>query len=142
MSNDFSAVFVRRKQVPGLADDAVWREYMQRHTGKRSLKDLSPAQLGLLLDALAKDGAAKGGPPRRASTPKGDQVALIRQYWADLAAAGQIEDADEARLLAWAARQLKRPVDRLEWLSGTDKSRLIQALKGWLGRLAKKAAGK
>ncbi|AUN31260.1 regulatory protein GemA [Niveispirillum cyanobacteriorum] len=138
MSSDFSAVFARRKQVPGLADDEVWRDYMERHTGLRSLKQLSPGHLGLLLDALAKDGAAKGG-QRRASTPKGDQVALIRQYWSDLAAAGHIEDADEARLLAWAVRQLKRPVDRLEWLSGADKSRLIQALKGWLGRLKAKA---
>ena len=139
MSSDFSAVFARRKQVPGLADDEVWRDYMERHTGQRSLKQLSPGHLGLLLDALAKDGAAKGAAPRRASTPKGDQVALIRQYWSDLAAAGQIEEADEARLLAWAVRQLKRPVDRLEWLSGADKSRLIQALKGWLGRVNKRA---
>jgi len=139
MSNDFSAVYARRRQVPGLADDEDWRDYMERHTGQRSLKQLSPGHLGKLLDALAQDGAATGGPPRRASTPKGDQVALIRQYWSDLVAAGQIDDADEARLLAWAVRQLKRPVDRLEWLSGADKSRLIQALKGWQARLKAKA---
>lgn len=135
MSHDFSAVFVRRKQIAALADDDVWRDYMARVTGQRSLRALSGPQIGLLLDALAKDGAATGARPRRASTAKGDQAALIRQYWADLAS-----DGGEAALLAWAVRQLGRPVDRLEWLSGADKSRLIQALKGWWARLETKRA--
>ena len=130
------AIQTRRHQIPTLHDDDAWRDFLDRCTGgERSLRAMNDAQLTVVLAALLASGARTGpGGSRKAKGADG-QVGKVRALWISLHDARAMADGSDAALLAWAARQLARPVDRLEWLPAAEKRRLIEGLKGWARRL-------
>ncbi|WP_173012740.1 regulatory protein GemA [Niveispirillum sp. SYP-B3756] len=124
------AIQSRRRQIPALAEDDTWRDFIERATGLRSLRSMPVPFLAQVLDALAAAGASAG--PGRS----GDrQLAKLRAEWISLHEEGATLDASDGALLAWAGRQLARPVDRLDDLTSADKRRLIEGLKCWALRL-------
>lgn len=107
--------------------------------GKVSASTMTVPQLGSVLDSYERRGwprqkkvfmshkgtAAKKVPP---------QIAHLVRLWGKLGTAGKIENASRPALLAWCARQVNRAVPDLDILDVTESQKLIEALKGWLGR--------
>lgn len=105
--------------------------------GKVSASTMTVPQLGTVLDAYERRGwprqkkvfgkgaAAKKVPP---------QIAHLVRLWGRLGAAGKVGNASRPALLVWCARQVNREVRDLDSLDVNEGKKLIEALKGWLGR--------
>ncbi|NYZ12869.1 regulatory protein GemA [Azospirillum sp. RWY-5-1] len=124
-----------RRQVPTLADDAVWRPFLALHAGGiDSTRAMSEPQLKAVVRALHDAGAPKrpgraGGKRQRyADSP---QYSKARVLWIALADAGKVRDRSDAALAAFVARQTRQDIGRLtpeRW------AMVIEALKDWAAR--------
>lgn len=111
----------RRK---GLDDDD--RRALQREaTGKASLSDMTPAELGRFLDHLNRDwrGPSDNG---RAHLGK------IRALWWSLYWLGEIDRPDDEALTVFVKRQTG--IEHLRFLDHMKAPSVIEALKSWLQR--------
>jgi hypothetical protein len=126
-----TAIQTCRRQVAGLADDDVWRDFLERTAGSRSLRAMKGPQLGRVMDALHAAGA-----PRRAAGKSGldpARVRMIRGLWIELSRVdGGVRDRSEAALRHFVKRLTR--VDRLEWLSVEQAQKVTEALKDWSAR--------
>ncbi|WP_170294806.1 regulatory protein GemA [Roseospira navarrensis] len=126
----------------GLEGEA-YRAMLRTHGGAESCADMTAQQLMAVLDHL------NGHRPRqqtRRPRPVADGapgLAKARALWLDLWVLGEVSDASESALEAYAARMTKgargqsgQGVARLEWLDGEHLDRLIRGLRGWLRRVA------
>jgi len=133
-----AAIHACRKQVPGLAEEEDWRGFLEKNTGKRSLRAMTEPQLGRVLDALHAAGAPRiagkrAGAAKRADGDRApDAVRKIRALWLTLRDDGTLRDSSEAALNAFAKRQTG--IDRLAWLDGEQAASVIEALKSWIER--------
>lgn len=111
----------RRK---GLDDDDR-RELQREATGKASLSDMTPAELGRFLDHLNRDwtGPADNG---RAHLGK------IRALWWSLYWLGEIGRPDDEALTTFVKRQTD--IEHLRFLDHMKAPSVIEALKAWLER--------
>lgn len=129
------------KNLPGWSDDCH-RDLPGTFGGKTvegkvSASTMTVPQLGTVLDAYERRGwprqkkvfgkgtAAKKVPP---------QIAHMVRLWGRLGAAGKVGNASRPALLVWCSRQVNRPVQDLDSLDVNEGKKLIEALKGWLGR--------
>jgi phage gp16-like protein len=126
----------------GLEGEA-YRAMLRTHGGAESCADMTVRQLSAVLDHL------NGHKPRQ-QTRRPRPVAegapglgKARALWLDLWVLGEVSDASEAALEAYAARMTKgapgqsgQGVARLEWLDGEHLDRLIRGLRSWLRRVA------
>ena len=94
----------------------------------RSAADLDLAGRARVLQHLKSRGADIGGRPAQAAPAK-----KIRALWAALAEAGKLHgQGGEPALLAFVRRMAR--VERLEWLTPPQSTRIIEALKAMLAR--------
>jgi phage gp16-like protein len=134
-----AAIQACRRQVAGLADDDTWRAFLDRVVGKMSLRAMSGAELGRVLDALHAAGAprpqgkAAGGRSRYRGTP---QLGKLRALWLELAGVGAVRDRSDAALSAYIKKMTGQDMGQL---AADDAGRAIEGLKAWLRRA--KAAG-
>lgn len=129
------------KNLPGWSDESH-RDLLGTHggkvvDGKVSASTMTVPQLGLVLDAYERRGwsrqkkvfgkgkAAKTVPP---------QIAHLVRLWGRLGTAGKVASASRPALLAWCARQVQHEVRDLDSLTTEESQKLIEALKGWMGR--------
>lgn len=129
------------KHLPGWSDESH-RDLLGTYGGKPvdgkiSASTMSVPHLGLVLDAYERRGwprqkkvfgkgaAAKKVPP---------QIAHLVRLWGKLGAAGKVTNASRPALLAWCARQVNHEVRDLDSLATEESQKLIEALKGWMGR--------
>lgn len=68
----------------------------------------------------------------------GWQADKIRRLWADLAAAGALQDGGDRALDAFVARMTG--VSALRFMAAKDGTRVVEALKSWLARARARAA--
>lgn len=124
-----------RRQVPDLADDAVWRPFLAQHAGGiESTRAMSEPQLRAVVRALHKAGAPKrpgnsGG--KRARYTACPQLDKARALWVALADAGEVRDRSDTALAKFIRRQTRVDIGMLtpeQWLP------VIEALKGWARR--------
>lgn len=128
-----------RRQVAGLADDDVWRDWLANAVGGvTSTRAMTEAQLGAVVAALHKAGAPRT-PPRAGRARYADtaQMAMVRGLWIELANLGAVHDRSEAALAAFVRRQTRQDVGRL---SPQSAARVIEALKGWRDRIGRTEA--
>lgn len=114
--------------------DEEYRDILWTVSRVRSAKDLDWSGRKKLLDHMKRCGW-KPAAPRKAGTTKAvahGQPGLVRSLWDELHAAGKVRDPSDKALGAW----LKRNgwPERVEWLSGAQINRAIEALKKWLDR--------
>lgn len=123
-----------RRQVAGLGEDDVWREFLGRHAdGETSTRAMSERQLVAVIEALHRAGAPRmaakaNGRPRYAASP---QVAKIRALWIALADAGVIRDRSERAMSAFVRRQTKQDIGAL---SPAAANTVIEGLKAMAAR--------
>jgi len=108
-------------------EDADYRAMLQQQVGKTSAADCSDAELGRVLDWFKAQGCVSNNSRPQ---PK-NQVDKIVALWNELHRVGKLSN-DNADLNAWVHRQFK--VQRVEWLSVSQKSQAIEMLKKWLTR--------
>lgn len=119
-------IHVAKKQL-GL-DEASYRALLAAATGRDSLRDCTPAQLGAVVERLVQAGfkaSFKGAPDGKKSARK--VVRLIFGLWTELGRRGLIEHATRPALLAFCKRQTG--VDHPDWLSNQQANTVVEALK-------------
>lgn len=107
-------------------DEDAYRDLLAAKTGKRSARDCSAAELGLVLDAL--NGHAAGG-RRRA---EGDIPAKVRALILSLWNLGAWDDPSEAEIGRFLRRQAE--VDDLRFLPADRLSSVVEALRAMCAR--------
>lgn len=117
-----SAVHVACKRL-GLDEDAR-RDLQVGATGKRSLCDMTLAEIGKVLDRLNKD--------RAGSTGHRTHAGKVRALWWTLYWLGAINDPSDRAIDAFVARQAR--VSALRFLDHRSASAVIEALKSWAER--------
>jgi phage gp16-like protein len=125
------AIHAKRRQVHSLKEDETWRDFVERHTGQRSTRGLTPKQSQALLAALDALGAGKS--PRRKSAISGPYAKKIQALWISCWNLGLIKSRDDAALNRFAVKQAK--VDHASWIRDHDDAvAVIEALKKMLER--------
>jgi hypothetical protein len=123
----------RRRQVPGLAEDETWRDFLAAATkGERSLRAMDAGQLAKVADALTRAGAPTGPGRSAALLPRDPQSRKLRALWIIMGKAGVVKDRREKALCAWCARQLSLPkLDSLSFLNPQQRGHCIDDLTQW-----------
>ncbi len=106
--------------------------------GKDSTKGMTVVQLEVVLEHLKKKGFQPKAKPGTRKLADDAQSSKIRALWLDMHAAGIVKRAEESALAAYVKRLTG--VDALQWLSTDQASTVIETLKKWQAREAKKAA--
>lgn len=118
----------------GLADD-VYRDVLERSTGKRSAGDCDEGELVKAIAALERSaGGPRRGrrPSRTRSQANGAHHRKALALWLALWQLGEVDDPSDAALDAFARRQTG--VDSLAWVAGDKAGPVIDALKAWCKR--------
>ncbi len=111
-------------------DDAVYREILQRVTGKSSAGDLDQAERGKVLDEFKRMGFREGNSHSKRLEDFDDsepQARLIRCLWSDLHESGVVRDGSDRALQRFIKRTAK--VDSIRWLGPHEGNAIIEALK-------------
>lgn len=127
-----AAIHAKRRQVYSLREDEAWRDFVEKHTGGRSTKSLSPAQSKALLAALDAMGATGGGAkPRRPL--EGPYAKKMQALWIACWNLGIVEKRDDKALNAFARKQAG--VGHANWIRHADDARaVVEAMKAMLAR--------
>ncbi len=102
--------------------------------GRTSSADLSIRGLSLVLDALKAKGfeICPKAKPQSRRLADDEQSRLIRHLWLQLADAGIVRDRSEAALAKFVCSMVK--IEALQWLTGSQASKVIENLKQWQKR--------
>lgn len=129
--NLLAQIHIARKQL-GFGEPE-YRDLLVAATGKNTSSIMSPAELGLVIEAMVKAGfrsAVKGAPDGKKSARK--VVRLIFGLWSELGARGIVENGSREALLAFVKRQTG--IDHPDWLDNKQASSVVEALKSMLNR--------
>jgi hypothetical protein len=105
----------------------VYRFLLKEYFDTDSAKNLSVEDLGKFANALQTH--------RRTKLNMSEQDKLIFSLWGQLFEQKKTGSGSRQSLNRWIKRQTG--VERLEWLNTQQKSKLIEAMKGWLKRPSK-----
>lgn len=126
-----AAIHAKRRQVHSLKEDDAWRDFVEKHTGVRSTRSLTPNQTKALLAALDHMGAGKTVARRKPLT--GPYAKKIQALWISCFNLGLIDKLDDKALNAFAVKQAS--VDHTNWIRDPeDAVAVIEALKAMLVR--------
>lgn len=115
-------------------DDATYRDVLEQLTGHRSAADCAAQQLAAVLDYMRQRGF---GPTKQFTvTPaRQRQLRLVRALWRELARLGVVRAPGEPALNRFAKRMVH--VDRLEWATSEQLTKVTEALKAMRARAGK-----
>ncbi|MGB0683379.1 MAG: regulatory protein GemA [Magnetovibrionaceae bacterium] len=143
---DWRKAFYARIQIGKKAlglDEDTYRDFLEKHTGERSLTVMNYDQLTDVTAALEASGAFKGEPKRRkpparakAKRPlaEGEVQRKLRALWLANYNLAIVRDPGEPALEQFVKRMAK--VDALQWLSEDQAPPVIEALKAMAKREA------
>ncbi|PIE13806.1 MAG: hypothetical protein CSA70_03565 [Rhodobacterales bacterium] len=124
------AIHAKRRQVHSLKEDDDWRAFVEKHTGQRSTRGLSPSQTKALLAALDDMGAPKIKPKAKLSGP---YATKLQALWISCWNLGLVRNPRDEALMAFATHQAK--VDHANWIRDhRDAMAVIEALKSMMER--------
>lgn len=110
-------------------DETTRRDLMERETGLRSAREMTPYQLGRVLDAI-------NHATRRPDAHR-PHLAKVRALWWSLywlAALKGIEDQADVLPALDAFVKRQTGIERAAWLTAAQSASVIEALKSWLAR--------
>jgi phage gp16-like protein len=113
-------------------DDDAYRGILRQITGKESAADLSPIELGAVLEKMARLGFASPRTLASEGGPGGPQQRKAQALWHDLGEMGVLDDPSEAGLRKFARRLIG--LEAIQWADAHELNKLIEALKGWRNR--------
>lgn len=136
MSAVHRAIYGERRRL-GLDDDTT-RDLYARVTGKRSLREMSPAEQDRVVAELRRqgfsraDGASSRPPSKRIQGP---YARKLQALWIAMWHLGLTRDRTDEGLAAFVRKQTK--VDHTRFLvDPAEAKKAIEALKGWMAREA------
>ena len=125
-------IHVGKKQL-GLDDDA-YRGLLERVTGKRSAAELSEAERNAVVADMRRQGFKPASKPRLKGLD-GPYAAKLQALWIAGWNLGVVRDRRDKALVSFVERQTK--ISHTRFLRfPEDAAKVIEALKGWLGRAA------
>lgn len=110
-------------------DEETRRDLMERETGLRSLKEMTPHQIGRVLDAI--NILSKRPDAHR------PHLAKVRALWWSLywlAALNGVEDQADVLPALDAFVKRQTGIERAAWLTAAQSASVVEALKSWLAR--------
>lgn len=120
-------------------DDDTYRDLLQRLTGARSSKDMTPRQAFDVIKHLQglPGGGARPAPKRAAAAGAmaldGPFVPLCRALWLTGYNLGVFRERTDEALVAFVKRQTQ--IEHLNWVKeDADATKAIEALKSWISR--------
>ncbi|HWJ72387.1 MAG TPA: regulatory protein GemA [Kaistia sp.] len=145
--NSNAVLHVAKKQLA--LEDEDYRAVLERITGKRSSRDMSPAERGKVLDEFKRMGFEVVARSPHAPTVKGQEergrrvggalvltgpyVPKIRALWLSAYNLGIMRDRSDEALAAFARRQTG--IDHVDWVRDPrDAAKVIEALKAKMAR--------
>lgn len=115
----------------GIAEDDA-RDLYERQTGKRSLRDMSPAQHEAVIGELRRLGFKQASSRSRKGL-EGRFAKKLQALWIAAWNLGLVRDRTDAALIAFVKRQTG--IDHVRFVRDADDARrAIEALKGWMER--------
>lgn len=133
-NNELAQIHIARQQL-GL-DEETYRNMLFTVARVRSAKDLDHAGRSRVLDHLKQRGW-NNKPARKAKSSQAladdPQSKMIRGLWLELYDLGAVKNPAESSLNSFIKRHTN--IDRLEWLSSSQASQIIEILKKWRARL-------
>ncbi|MFB1078160.1 gp16 family protein [Photobacterium damselae] len=125
-------------------DDDIYRDLLQRVTGKRSAKGLSNLKLSKVLDEMKRLGF-KPKPRKRLSPPSSERVQVeeikvIRAIWITMYKQGFVQDGSENALDSYVRRMTSKlnkgqGIARVTWLNYRYAPMVLESLKQWHRRV-------
>lgn len=127
-----AAIHVARKQL-GLDDDTA-RDLYGRITGKRSLREMSPAEQERVVEELRRRGFTKASNGSRKQL-EGRFAKKLQALWIAAFNLGVVRNRDDKALIAFVERQTG--LSHVRFLRHPeDADKAIEALKAWMRREA------
>ena len=127
-----AAIHAARRQL-GLDDDTA-RDLYARVTGKRSLREMSPAEQDRVVAELRRQGFTRASSGARKRL-EGKYAAKLQALWIAAWNLGIVKNRDDKALIAFVERQTGLSHVRFLHHPG-DAARAIEGLKGWMAREA------
>lgn len=122
-----AAINIAKQQLA--MEEGDYRSLLQLVVGKTSLREMSPAEHGRVLDAMA----AKGSNPKQRKVLAGAYGAKLQALWLSGWNLGLVRNQDDQALLAFVRAQTG--IDHTRFLRNSkDARKAVEALKGWLAR--------
>lgn len=109
-------------------DDQTRKDIVRRVTGKTSMADCSPQELGKILTDITGSNNRSTG-KFRSSKP---YVRKIWALWGELRDQGKLENPSREALIAFVERMTGKA--NPEWLTPAQAAPVIEALKDWVER--------
>lgn len=128
------AIHAKRRQLGLDADEDAWRDLLERVTGQRSAKGLTPKQTAAVLAELDRLGAGKSSSQKaRRKKLEGPYATKIQALWIACWNLGIVRDRSDTALSAFAVKQAS--VSHANWIrEQEDAVAVIEALKKMMAR--------
>jgi phage gp16-like protein len=124
-------------------DDALYREFLFRITGRRSAAELDQAERMRVIEEMRKYGFKRTpAEEKRARRMAGNsQLVMIHGLWRrQLRYLGALADPGERHLSTFIKKMTG--IERAEWLAPEEAVKVIEGLKAWRDRAVAKAEQK
>jgi phage gp16-like protein len=133
---EIAKIHVAKKELR--LDDDVYRSILERVTGKSSSSKMNARERGMVLAEFRRLGfnARTAEDAKRARPDRSIVARKIRACWLDLKDAGVLRDSSEKALCAFVKNLTGN--DSLGWLTPAQANQVIEALKSWHQREARK----
>jgi len=120
-------------------DETLLRDLVQRISGQRSTSSLTIMQANELIEEMNR---LSGKQPTRAANVRRPGMATPEQINKIRSLEKQLGWADDPRRLQGFMKRFSNGIVRLEWLTASQASRLIESLKGMKGTLERQQTRK
>lgn len=126
-------IHIGRKTLGYESDDEGWRDLVERVTGRRSTRGLTPVQSDALIGELDRLTGGKAAPRKSRSDLSGPYAPKLRALWIAAWNLGAVRSRSDQSLIAFAKRQTG--VDHPNWLRDAEQAAaVIEALKAMCER--------
>ena len=127
------AIHAKRRVLGYEADEDAWRDILERVTGQRSAKGLTPKQAQAVCDELDRLGAGKAPSSPARTRLEGPYAKKLQALWLLCWNLGLVESRKDEALAAFAVRQTG--LGHASWVrEHRDAVAVIEALKAMLER--------
>jgi phage gp16-like protein len=134
---ELAAIHVGAKRLG--FDDALYREFLFRITGRRSAAELDQAARTRVIEEMRQYGFKRTPAEEKRARRMADnsQLAMIHGLWKQLRYVGALAEPGERHLSTFIRKMTG--IERAEWLAPEEAVKVIEGLKAWRDRAIAKA---
>jgi phage gp16-like protein len=129
---------VAKRQMPGMEDEATYRDFLEGAAGKRRLSTMSVRELVLVIDAFRVSGWEEKPGKYSFKRSTDARVRMLFGLWTELHQRGAVKDVSREALRKWCKRMTG--IETFDWMNDRHLDKAINSLKGWIERLDREEA--